>query len=62
MGRGGGGGVGATYKRLWYLATLWRNIFDRFDCIVSGKFTDAFSTNVDGYYLTGHMEGIMLQT
>lgn len=25
-------------------------------------FTDAFSTRVDGYYLTGHMEGLMLQT
>ena len=25
-------------------------------------FTDAFSASVDGYYLTGHMEGLMLQT
>ena len=25
-------------------------------------FTDAFSISADGYYLTGHMEGLMLQT
>ena len=40
MGRGAGGG--STYKHPWYLATLWRDIFDRFDCIVSGKFTNFY--------------------
>ena len=61
MGRGGG--------QLTNVCDIWR-LYEGISSIVLIVlflaslliFTDAFSTSVDGYYLTGHMEGLMLQT
>lgn len=61
---GGGGG------QLTNVCDIWR-LYEGISSIVLIVlflaslliFTDAFSTSsVDGYYLTGHMEGLMLQT
>ena len=63
MDGGGGGG------QLTNVCDIWR-LYEGISSIVLIVlflarlliFTDAFSTNVDGYYLTGHMEGLMLRT
>ena len=60
---GGGGG------QLTNACDIWR-LYEGISSIVLTVlflaslliFTDAFSTSADGYYLTGHMEGLMLQT
>ena len=63
MGRGGGEG------KLTNVCDIWR-LYEGISSIVLIVlflaslliFIDAFYTSVDGYYLTGHMEGLMLQT
>lgn len=63
MGRGAGGGQLTNIRDIWRLYEGISSIVLIVLFLASLLiFTVAFSTSVDGYYLTGHMEGLMLQT